>query len=321
MIVGPAERAGLAFDEGLPGRILAETREQPGALPLLAYTLDELYHASGGSPILTYQAYNQLGGVHGAIGNRAEAIFQHELGDATRAVFESVFRELVGIDSEGRVTRRRTALRNVVQGGAPAERFVHVFTAARLLVLTRGPTEEAVVEVAHEALFTSWPRLRDWIQTIEADLRLLEQIRAAAREWNTNARDEAYLWPQGRLEPVPPMLARLQPNLERYEHEFIEPEDQRLFATFNDAMTDPLRRQRTADRLISLGESTLPGFCDSLANPSADIRRAAEAAIVRFGRASVPALIALSTDENPVSQTARLSAASALLVINLQLYH
>lgn len=53
MIVRPAARAGLAFeDAALPQRLLDDTGGEPGALALLAYTLDELYKAArrGGQP-------------------------------------------------------------------------------------------------------------------------------------------------------------------------------------------------------------------------------------------------------------------------------
>jgi hypothetical protein len=68
MITRPAERAGLRFEEGLPGRILRDTQQEPGALPLLAYALDELYEACQATQLLSHAAYDQLGGEQGAIG-------------------------------------------------------------------------------------------------------------------------------------------------------------------------------------------------------------------------------------------------------------
>ena len=47
---------------GLAGRIVSDTFNQPGALPLLAYTLDELYQLCGAGGILTHAAYEKLGG-------------------------------------------------------------------------------------------------------------------------------------------------------------------------------------------------------------------------------------------------------------------
>ena len=41
-IVEPATRAGLQFEPGLPERIVADLKDQPGSLPLLQFTLDRL---------------------------------------------------------------------------------------------------------------------------------------------------------------------------------------------------------------------------------------------------------------------------------------
>ena len=46
-IVEPAFRTGLEFEPGLPERIMADLKDQPGSLPLLQFTLDRL--GGGGS--------------------------------------------------------------------------------------------------------------------------------------------------------------------------------------------------------------------------------------------------------------------------------
>ena len=43
MIQGPADRAGIDFDEGLVDDLVREATANPRALPLLAFTLRELY--------------------------------------------------------------------------------------------------------------------------------------------------------------------------------------------------------------------------------------------------------------------------------------
>jgi hypothetical protein len=136
MITRPAERAGLDFEEGLAGRILRDTGRDPGALPLLAYTLDELYRGAG-SRTLTHAAYQRLGGVQGAIGTRAEDVFQHRLDEPTRDCFSRVFRELVEIDEQGLLARRRVPLSHIAVD-APTHRFIDVLTDARLLVVGAG---------------------------------------------------------------------------------------------------------------------------------------------------------------------------------------
>ena len=82
MITGPAARAGLDFDDGLPARILDDTGSDPGALALLAFALHELYRGRTPEGRLTWQAYDAFGGVRGAISRRADETFK-DLSDRT----------------------------------------------------------------------------------------------------------------------------------------------------------------------------------------------------------------------------------------------
>ena len=293
MIVRPAERAGLRFEEGLVGRILDDAGRGPGALPLLAYTLDELYRGRAEDGVLTSAAYERLGGVQGAIGVRAADVFDHRLDAAARATFSPVFRGLVEVDELGRATRRRVRLSDLGTD-EPTSRLLEVFTEARLLVRTGGPNVAPTVSVAHEALFTSWPRLREWIQLVQDDLRLLRKVRAAAREWDEDGRREAYLWPHERLEPVYEMVERLEPVLDPVLTAFVTPEHVRLLRSFAEPATETYRRQVTADRLVAIGESAVPGLIETLGGvgATASVRTAAASALARIGTAAVPGLVA-----------------------------
>ncbi|HEV8568129.1 MAG TPA: HEAT repeat domain-containing protein, partial [Actinoplanes sp.] len=290
MIMRPAERAGLTFEEGLPGRILADTGRDPGALPLLAYTLDELYRNRGTSRTLSHAAYEALGGVRGAIGTRAEDVFTNRLDDATQTVFSQVFRELVEIDDQGLAARRRAPLSQVAVD-PPTRRFVDVFTDARLLVRSAEPGQPPVVSVAHEALFTSWTRLSDWIELIRDDLRLLRRVRAAAREWEENGRAEAYLWQHERLEPVYEMVERLNPELDPALAAFIRPEYELLLERFRHPEVEGYRRQSITDRLVAIGPPAIPGVLQALHSAHAGVRSSAGAALVRIGPPAIPGLL------------------------------
>ena len=190
MITRPAERAGLGFEKGLVQRILDDTGEEPGALALMAYALSQLWEATKGhGRILTHAAYKSFNGVHGAIGRRAEDTFQC-FECTTKNVedrFTRVFRELVEVDEQGVASRRRAKL-GAVTTEREAETLVNALIKDRLLVTGREQAGEPMVEVAHEAIFTSWKRLREWIEVKRDDLRLLRQVRLVAAEWNEKSR-------------------------------------------------------------------------------------------------------------------------------------
>lgn len=200
MITRPAEQAGLEFEEGLPERILEDTGDEPGALALMAYTLDELYHSGGGDYLLATPEYEALGGVQGAIGKRAETVFA-ALDIEAQDALVTVFREIVEVDERGEPTRRRAELA-VVAPDAAAKRLVEALTGARarLLVQDKDAQGHPIVEVAHEALLRQWPRLKGWIEQEQNNLRLRRQIQQTAQEWEAHGRAEGYLLMGSRLE-------------------------------------------------------------------------------------------------------------------------
>lgn len=312
MITRPAERAGLAFEEGLVGRILSDTGRGPGALPLLAYTLDELYRTRGTAGALSRAAYDGLGGVQGAIGTRAEATFQR-LDEQAQAAFSRVFRELVEIDERGLATRRRAEVARIA-GDEAALRLVDSFTAARLLVRDAESGREPVVSVAHEALFSSWIRLGRWIELVREDLHVLRRFRAAAREWHENGRSDAYRWQHERLVPVYEMISRLDPALDDVNREFARPEHERLLPEFRDPDVARYRRQAMVDRLVAIGGAAVPGLAEALHVPVPEVRNSAGAGLARIGEPAIPELMdAARADDAEV----RLVALGALRQIDV----
>ena len=67
-----------------------------------------------------------------------------------------------------------------------AERLIDALTAADCrIMVTGGDGGDATVEVAHEKLFTAWPRLKEWIDTSGEALRLIEHATESAQRWHT----------------------------------------------------------------------------------------------------------------------------------------
>ena len=66
-IAGPVEGTHVQPEAGLVAAMVAEVNEQPGALPLLQYTLSDLFdHRDNGT--MTLAAYQRLGGGVGRVG-------------------------------------------------------------------------------------------------------------------------------------------------------------------------------------------------------------------------------------------------------------
>jgi HEAT repeat protein len=289
MISKPAARAGLTFEEGLAMRILEDTGNEPGALALMAYTLDELYRRSEGGSVLSHAMYEDVGGVQGAIGKRSEAVFA-TVGEAERDALPRVFSDLVEVDERGTATRHRARLSTVARSPAAAM-LVEALTEARLLVASRDESNTPIVEVAHEALFRSWERLADWIKEMADDLRLLRQVRTAAAEWNANGRRDDFLWSHERLAPVYALRETLGVELDEVVMEFIRPEWERLTELIGKDQRF-FRQRPHIERLIQIGRPALGAMVECLQYASTlSARNALREAIASFGEEAVDGLL------------------------------
>ncbi len=200
-IVEPAVRAGLQFEPGLPERIVADLRNQPGSLPLLQFTLDRLAtKASEG--LITDRHYMELGGVKGALAERAEAIFAGLTGSQKHAA-QQVFTRLLLVSEEADDVRRRVRMTELESLGLPPDdlaTLVEKFGKERLLTFdVDSVTRGATVEVAHEALLREWPTLRNWVDTRRESLILQRRFHAAFDEWEESGQHPSSLLTGGKL--------------------------------------------------------------------------------------------------------------------------
>ena len=74
-IVEPAARVGVGVDAGVVADLVSEAAAQPGSLPLLQFTLAELYDRRVDG-MIGRDALDALGGMAGAVGRRAERLYR-----------------------------------------------------------------------------------------------------------------------------------------------------------------------------------------------------------------------------------------------------
>jgi WD40 repeat protein/transcriptional regulator with XRE-family HTH domain len=202
-ILSPAQRIGLKLEKGLVSTIIREVGNQPGALPLLQYALSELFDKREGRT-LTNKAYQEIGGVLGALGRSAEAIYDG-LDESAQLAARQLFLRLVTL-GEGTEDTRRRVLREEIESlheehQADIQKVIDAFGKARLLSFDRDPiTRGATIEVAHEALLREWTHLRKWLTESRSDVRMQRQLAIAASEWNAAKQDASFLLVGSHLE-------------------------------------------------------------------------------------------------------------------------
>jgi len=200
-VAEPMRRAGVAMEPTLLATLLTDVIGQPGALPLFQYTLTMLFDRREGD-VVTLDAYNAMGGIRGALAQRAEDLWS-ELGDDEQVAARQLVLRLVTISGERDWSRRRvlaSELTSMPGDLVATQRAIEVFGAQRLLAFDRDQvTGSPTVEVAHEALLTEWPRLRGWIDEAGSDIVRHSTLVAAMNEWNTADRNPDYLLAGQRL--------------------------------------------------------------------------------------------------------------------------
>ncbi|MFP4322851.1 MAG: protein kinase domain-containing protein, partial [Anaerolineales bacterium] len=200
-IIRPAERVGMHLEGGLAQEIIADVGQRPGALPLLQYALTELYERRS-DRLLTIDAYRQIGGVAGALAQRAEDLYQALPADQ-QSVAQQVLLRLVSLGEGTEDTRRRAHQAELLALREDAELIgsvLNTYGKYRLLTFDNDPTtREPTVEVAHEALMRQWERYKGWIDNAREDLRLQNRLANAAAEWKRSAQDASYLATGSRL--------------------------------------------------------------------------------------------------------------------------
>lgn len=196
-IVDPVSAQGMAYEPGLVARITADVFDQPGALPLLQYTLTELFERNV-SGLLTLAAYDDIGGLSGSLGRRADAVYDELDADAQHHT-RRIFGRLVSLGEGSEDTRRLARIGELGDDPATA-RALDAFGSARLLAFDRDAvTREPTVEVAHEALIREWHRLRGWLDEDRDGLRVQRAVSEAADRWEASGRDPGDLLRGGRL--------------------------------------------------------------------------------------------------------------------------
>ncbi|WP_406633207.1 hypothetical protein [Amycolatopsis sp. WGS_07] len=191
-VVGPAAREGCVVETALVARIVADAAGQHGVLPLVSHVLMETWRRRRGTT-LTLKGYEAAGGIEHAVAHTAEVAFTALSSDHQRTA-RQVFLRLCALGEGIKDTKRRASRDELDQLGGDVRSVLEHLAAARLVVLG-----EDSVEIAHEALIRSWPRLRGWLAEDREGLRVHRDLTDAAAAWRALDEDPGALYRGVRL--------------------------------------------------------------------------------------------------------------------------
>ena len=205
-IVEPATAKVMYFEPPkLVDQLIDEVVQMPGALPLLSFTLSELYlkyiksvrEGKRNNRAITQEDYEQLGGVARSLTQRADYEYEElkKRDSAYERTVRYVMLRMVAVGG-GELARRRvlsTELEYPEPENARVKEVIERFVAARLLVKGRDRENQEYVEPAHDVLVRGWQKLLSWKQQEQESLILQRRLTPAAVEWKSQQQAK-FLW-------------------------------------------------------------------------------------------------------------------------------
>jgi formylglycine-generating enzyme required for sulfatase activity len=199
-VVGrPVKLLGAEFEtdrliEIITKRTAEDSIKDVGALPLLSYTLDEMWRQMverGDEKMRLPSQSFELSGVLVDHGDKFLAAHP----DAEETVRRVLTLKLATVRDDGQPTRRRAAR---AEFSDEEWRLVSELSAYpnRLLVVAATDAGDAYAQVAHEAVFKRWGKLSNWIASEREFLAWRSGLEAARRTWQempAKSRNEALL--------------------------------------------------------------------------------------------------------------------------------
>jgi WD40 repeat protein len=207
VIEGPASVKVLYFkgknsSQEFVNRLVGDVANTPGALPLLSFTLSELFRRylerRGEDRALWEDDYERLGGVGGSLRNRANEVYDGLPSDDHRRTMRKVMLRMISV--EAGEPARRHVLDDELRYEDPDENrrvdeIVGRLTEARLVVEGTESDDQPYIEPAHDALVSGWDRLTEWTRAELGTLQLRQVLSPSVRDWSADGKsDPGKLW-------------------------------------------------------------------------------------------------------------------------------
>lgn len=206
----PATEMALYFEPAnLVDRLVDEVAQMPGALPLLSFSLSEMYielyrawlEEGIEDRALTVDAnFDREGGVAGSLTKRANEEYDNLPDEAHQLTMQRVMLRMVEIQG-GEAVKRRVLKRELNYPSAEenkrVKRVLNCLIDTRLMVTGKEVESNRVYyEPAHDFLVRGWDKLQDWLQQGQQqdDLVLQRLLTPAAFKWQSEERSRFYLW-------------------------------------------------------------------------------------------------------------------------------
>ncbi len=229
VIEKPASLRVLYFEpRKLVDDLINEVIQTPGSLPLLSFTLSELYRRyverqkdvkrQDGNRALTKADYEDMGGIIGSLRSRIEHKYKR-LNAAQKKTLRRILLRMVAFEG-GELTRRQAPEWEFtypsVKETKEVKKLLKGLTKNRLIIVDERKDStgkaESYYEAVHDSLIVAWDKMFEWRDKEGEKMLLHRQLTQAAADWRLGESEKerkALLWDNS------PRLLRVQEFLEQ----------------------------------------------------------------------------------------------------------
>ncbi len=202
----PASARSIGFESpSLVEKLIDEVIKTSEGLPLLSFTLDELYikslkavkQGTRRKRVITQADYQQIGGLTQSLNRRADSEYEAlvKIDPEYELTIRNVMVRMLAI-SGGKLARRRIYLSELEYPEPEKSRVKEIirrFTEAKLLVKGKDDEGNFYLEPTHDAVVQGWQKLLQWKEDEKETIALQRWLRPAVFKWK-NQRDQSLLW-------------------------------------------------------------------------------------------------------------------------------
>lgn len=222
----PAQKANLKWeinDKGIKlSKQIAKEAFELGQLPLIEFGLSELYNACKYTEILTYEAYNNIGTLKGAVIKYADKLYD-SFTDEEKKIFANLLSAVITIsDKDEMIFVRKTTLRKNIERDAIHKKLLDKLIDSHLFISGKDSCGEATITIVHEMLIHSWTVVKEWCQSQISFLKQNDYYEKQARYWMANNKsDKSLIQERSLLLEAEYFIFKYEQLLAPFTYEFI----------------------------------------------------------------------------------------------------
>lgn len=190
----PARKACLKWeitDKGLPlnERIIKEASNIKD-LPFIEFALSQLFETRTNDDYLTHAAYEQMGGLKGAIINYADKCYT-QLSESEKKVFNDILGFVITESSSHKgIYVRKTSAREDIEKTSIHKEVIDKMLNARLFVAGKDSHGRPTITITHEILLKSWDVIVSWIKHEKEFIASNNHYEQLAQHWINNKKSK-----------------------------------------------------------------------------------------------------------------------------------